>query len=1151
MPLNLGAGRIFIIFATLFIVFSSCNSFEEPRVLVFSKTAGFYHASIPDGIQAIQQMGEERGFAVDTTTNAGFFTEENLQQYAAVVFLNTTGDVLNHYEETEFERFIQAGGGFVGIHSAADTEYHWGWYGRLVGGYFSDHPGINDPHPNVQQGILEVADPNHPMTEFLPERWDRTDEWYSYRDMYDEINVLLTIDEESYEGGISMGYHPIAWYHEYDGGRAFYTGLGHTPESYEEDLFLDHLYKGIEYAIGDNRLDYSNARTQSAPEENRFTKTMLSEGEFFEPTEMAILPNKDILIAQRRGEILLYKNDSGSLVQAGMLDVYHETDVERVNAEEGVVGMTADPDFQENNFVYIFYSPADTSVNRLSRFTLINDRLEMESETTVLEFYSQRDICCHTGGSLTFDSDGHLFLSTGDNSTPFNQPNQPHQLDGYAPLDERPGFEQYDARRTSGNTNDLRGKILRIIVNEDGSYDIPEGNLYPVGTEKTRPEIYVQGTRNPYRISVDPKTGDLYWGDVGPDARADSIGVRGSLGYDEINVARGAGHFGWPFFVGDNFPYNEYDYATGTPGEVFDPQNPVNNSPHNTGLRELPPAKPALIWYPYTASEEFPLVETGGRNSMAGPVYYSDLYPGGSGLPEYYDGKLFIYDWIRDWIRVVTLHPDGEYSKMEPFMDQTQFNAIMDMELGPDGNLYILEYGKGWFSRNPDSGLSRIDFNPGNRAPVVHSIHADRTSGLLPFEVIFSVEAEDLEGDPMSYTWEISSGEVIETDEPELHHTFEQIGDYTASVTVQDSEGLSAESESISVYAGNTAPEVHIDIHGNRSFYFPGKNVQYSIRVHDEGPDGISTTIDPGNLFVSADYIEMSEDMDETSGTEGHLVFTEVMSGKNLVSTLGCRACHHQVNPSVGPSYQEIADRYKDENDSASFIADRIISGSSGIWGDVAMPAHSDMAEEDAYRIVAWIESLSEEEDLPESLPAEGSLDPTLGEDTLDNGLLLITATYSDGGTERVKPLSGNASVNLRNSRMGVSSARNLDNYNNMEFGGTQLLLVPNGPGSFSLNGIHLESINEIELISGSQEAVEYGYHFEIRLGSPEGEIIGEGTARPDTRSPEGFFADNVGISIQEISDDNYHDIYFVSRPADERESGTIILTGVEFKAGN
>ncbi len=235
----------------------------------------------------------------------------------------------------------------------------------------------------------------------------------------------------------------------------------------------------------------------TAPDERHFSKTMLVTGELFEPIDMTILPNMDILIVQRRGEILRYDHESGELSQAGFLDVFFEADDPDVNAEEGVVGIEKDPDFENNGYVYIFYSPIDTAVNRLSRFVYENDELNMDSETVVLELYSQRNICCHTGGDIAFDSDGLLYLSTGDNSTPFNQPEGEFKLNGYAPLDARPGFEQYDARRSSGNANDLRGKILRIRVHADGSYTIPEGNLYPEGMEGTRSEIYVQGTRKP------------------------------------------------------------------------------------------------------------------------------------------------------------------------------------------------------------------------------------------------------------------------------------------------------------------------------------------------------------------------------------------------------------------------------------------------------------------------------------------------------------------------------------------------------------------------------------------------------------------------------------------------------------------------------
>ncbi|HEY2720348.1 MAG TPA: ThuA domain-containing protein [Chitinophagaceae bacterium] len=688
----------------ILVLFACRQNQSKPRVLVFSKTTGFRHSSIPNGKAAIQKLGLENNFDVDTTEDASYFTEENLKKYAAIIFLSTTGDVLNNQQEISMERFIQSGGGFVGVHSATDTEYDWIWYANLVGAQFLGHP-------KIQPANIIVVDRSNIATKHLPETWSRTDEWYNFKRFNKDVKVLLKIDESSYQGGTMGNDHPMSWYHDYDGGRAFYTELGHVEESYTDSLYLKHLLGGIQYTIGNNHLDYSKAKSQYPPEEKKFTKTVLSQGEFFEPTEMTILPDFDVLIVQRRGEILLYKNDSKKIKTAGFLNVYwHTLKDTNVNAEEGLLGVCKDPNFQKNHWVYMFYSPVDTSVNRLSRFELKNDTIDMKSEKIVLQFYSQREICCHTGGSIAFGSDGLLYLSTGDNSTPFDEPNQKFVSHGFAPLDDRPGHEKYDSRRTASNSNDLRGKIIRIRVKGDGTYEIPEGNLFPREEPKTKPEIYVMGNRNPYRISVDPKNSFLYWGEVGPDSNADSLATRGPRGYDEINQARKAGYFGWPLFVGNNYPYHEYDYANGKSGNPFDPAKPINNSKNNTGITQLPAAQPAFIWYPYGASPDFPEVSTGGRTAMAGPAFYSDLYSSDTRLPDYYDKKVFIYDWMRDWIMAVTLQPNGDFYKMEPFMPSTKFAAPIDMELGPDGKLYILEYGNGWFHKNKDAGLSRVDF---------------------------------------------------------------------------------------------------------------------------------------------------------------------------------------------------------------------------------------------------------------------------------------------------------------------------------------------------------------------------------------------------------------------------------------------------------
>jgi type 1 glutamine amidotransferase len=223
----------------------------EPRdllaafdVLVFSKTASFRHSSIDEGVAAIAALGAANDFTVTATENAAAFNAANLASFEAVVFLCTTGDILNATQQTAFEQYIQAGGGWVGVHSAADTEFGWAWYGELVGAYFQNHPAI-------QQATIVVEDHVHPSTAHLPDTWVRTDEWYNYQtNPRASVHVLATLDESTYSGGADGADHPIAWYHDYSGGRAWYTGLGHTEATYAEPLFRQHLLGGILYAAG-------------------------------------------------------------------------------------------------------------------------------------------------------------------------------------------------------------------------------------------------------------------------------------------------------------------------------------------------------------------------------------------------------------------------------------------------------------------------------------------------------------------------------------------------------------------------------------------------------------------------------------------------------------------------------------------------------------------------------------------------------------------------------------------------------------------------------------------------------------------------------------------------------------------------------------
>ncbi len=1109
------------------ILLTSCNHKRQgkPLILVFSKTAGYKHASIPNGIEAIKKLGIENDFDVDTTTISTSFSGDSLKKYSAIIFLNTTGDVLDYKQEAVFERYIQSGGGFVGVHAATDTEYDWNWYGRLVGAYFKSHPATQDAK-------FIIKDKTFGATDFFTDTlWQRKDELYNFKKVNPNVHVLITIDETSYQGGVNGKFHPMSWYHEYDGGRSFYTELGHTEESYTEEKYLNHLLGGIKYAIGENlELDYTKAKSQLPPDEDRFSKTQLSQGEFLEPTEMAVLPNLDVLVVQRRGEIMLYKNDSKKVSQVGFLNVYFKTSVGGVNVEEGLLGLQKDPDFGKNNWVYVYYSPADSSVNRLSRFTFKNDIFDNASEKVILEVKSQREICCHTGGSIAFGPDRTLYLSTGDNSTPFDEGGSKFVNHGYAPLNDLPGHQQYDARRSSGNTNDLRGKILRIRINDDATYEIPEGNLFEKGTEKTRPEIYTMGHRNPYRISVDPKKGYLYWGDVGPDASADSLFTRGPRGYDEMNQAREAGNFGWPLFVGDNLAYHQYDYETGKSGPLFDPEKPINNSRNNTGLNDLPKAQPAMIWYPYSKSQDFPQVGAGGRTAMAGPVYYSDMVPGANGLPDYYNGKVIFYEWIRGWMKAVSLFENGDFNKMEPFAPLVKVNSLIDMELGPDGKIYLLEYGSGWFTKNPDSGLARIDYNGGNRPPVMAAFKVDKTSGILPFKIRATVTANDREKDAITYLWDFGDNTVKETTVPEIEHTYNLAGEFRISVEARDSKNASSKSVPVVVYAGNERPKVTIALSGNKSFYIPGVPLPYTVSVTDENG---AEKIDPSHIFVSIDYLE---GFDKAAVVNGHQEETALkINGKTIMLSSDCKTCHKESEKSIGPSFLQVSQKYKNDKKAPGYLLTKIMEGGNGVWGEVTMPKHPNLLTGDVQQIVSWILSLAESAAIKKSLPASGIIKPESSPN--QKNTLVITASYTDKGGDNIKALTGTTTVTLPHNTVSFSGKIKLEGFTKITYNGTVVLLSPPVRGWFALGDIDLTEVNSVHVAMGWKGEMKMGYSLQAHLDAPDGKLIGKGIFPVPKKGQQSGM---LSMKFEPVTDGRFHEIYFTYEYPDSNQKNDL-----------
>jgi cytochrome c len=1062
----------FIIF--ILVSLASCTQREE-RILVFSKMVEFKHESTDTGIAVLQQLGKDNEIQVDTTKDASFFTEDILKQYSAVVFINTTGDVLNYEQQSDFERYIQAGGGFVGIHSATDTEYDWPWYNRLVGAYFMNHP-------RIQEATLNILDKKHPSTNFMEDTWTVTDEWYNFRNINPDLNVLIEIDEKSYEGGKNGEHHPISWNHEFDGGRAFYTTMGHTREIFQNSTYQHHLLGGIKYAIGKNKLNYQASTSPRVPEETRFVKEVL-DFNLDEPMELEELPNRGILFVERRGLLKLFSFVENTTKTLAQLNV-------RYGDEDGLLGLAVDPQYHQNHWIYLFYTTPEEQMvkgqpmgkQRVSRFELVGDSFDLASEKVLLEIPTIRK-CCHSGGGLEFGSDGNLYIGVGDNTNPF-------ESSGYAPIDEGQGRRLWDAQRSASNTNDLRGKILRVRPQADGTYSIPEGNLFPEGQENTRPEIYAMGCRNPFRFSIDSQTGHLYWGDIGPDAGTNDS-VRGPKGMGEFNQARQAGYWGWPYTRGNNQVYHDYNFVTKTSGEKFDPKNIFNNSPNNTGLKKLPEVQSSLIWYSYDLAEEFRWLGKGGVNPMAGPVFHSsDFSKNKNGFPDYFDNKLFVYEWMRDWVYVVTLDENKNYVKAESFMPSTEFSHPMDMIFGEDGNMYILEYGQNWNVSNLDARLNRISYITGNRPPLAQ-IAVDKEVGAAPLTVQFSsTGSKDYDQDQLSYEWSFNSSKVHST-EAYPTFVFEKPGAYDVELKVTDEAGASATTNK-KILVGNSPPQLTIELDTEDRIYTKGKKVKYQVVVAD-AEDGSTEqqSIDPSAVKVTLSYLAEGEDM--IIATLGHQQ-NAIPEGQLLINNSDCKACHG-INEKVnGPSYVDIAKKYSKEDQNN--LVSSIIKGSVGIWGKTMMSAHPQLSVEEVTTMVKYILLLDPDQKANETtLPLAGTLEfkEHLAENSF--GKYILMASYSDQGHPEVEKssLSAREQIIFKAPKLQAEDAnQRSEGLSIWDKGDNKLVGSITNNTFLKFKNIAFKNLNRILLTADYNSGYEYRGNVEIREGDLTGKKIGQ-----------------------------------------------------------
>ncbi|MGW4294337.1 ThuA domain-containing protein [Micromonospora chersina] len=842
------------------------------KVLVFTRSATGNNAATAAGVQAVQKLGQERRFTVEVTNDPRKFDQAHLKQFRAVVFLNTAGDVLDDAQQAAFEAYYRDGGGFVGVHSAIEAEPDWSFLTNVLGTRATGAPTA------ASRATVTVADRVHPASETLPQRWSTTDRWYNFAaNVRGVSHVLATVDEKTYTGG-SMGFdHPVTWCKDYQGGRSFYTGLGATPESYDSADLRAHLGGAIQWAAGVT--DGDCGATVLA---NYQMTVVGAQPNVNEPIGFDVLPDGRVLQTDRRGGVRLHNPETNQTTVLAQIPVY-------TNSEDGMYGPAVDRDFATNRWVYLYYAPPlDTPTGsapttstdpsawdvwkgyfQLSRFKFVdgeNPSLDLSTEQKILQVPVDRGACCHVAGDIAFDSKNNLWLVTGDDT-----PAGGGGSGGFSPHNDSvsaTGVYQapfVDARRSAANTNDLRGKILRITVGADGSYTVPAGNLFPAGTDRTRPEIYAMGFRNPFRITLD-KNDVAYITDYSPDSSVAQVG-RGPAGTGRMMVVDKPANYGWPMCVQPNLPYIEMNWTTTpiSPVAPFDCAAPKNTSRHNTGLTDLPRVEKSELWYSFQAPTPCPESYLSTPTQTC-PVLFPELGTGGVGphgaakydfdpelrsetkFPEYYDGAIFFGEFTRDTLKEIRLDDQGDILKINNVLNCGQAPTTpakpflcdnpMDMRWGADGNFYLLTYGDGFFNVNPDAAMLKFSYVKGLRAPTA-VLNATPTNGRAPLTVAFSSDgSKDPDpADSISFAWDFDGNGTTDSIDPNPSFTYTTNGVYTARLTVTDSSGKTA-SANTTITVGNTAPTVTVTTPLEGGFFSWGDDIPWTVTVTDpeDGP---------------------------------------------------------------------------------------------------------------------------------------------------------------------------------------------------------------------------------------------------------------------------------------------------------------------------
>jgi cytochrome c551/c552 len=391
------------------------------------------------------------------------------------------------------------------------------------------------------------------------------------------------------------------------------------------------------------------------------------------------------------------------------------------------------------------------------------------------------------------------------------------------------------------------------------------------------------------------------------------------------------------------------------------------------------------------------------------------------------------------------------------------------------------------------------------------------------------VEARDPEQEPLNYTWNFGNGEKLETKDPEVSYTYKTPGDYQIYAEVKDPEGASIKSEELHVYAGNQQPIVSIDIVGNQSFYFPGKEVEYKVSVSDEDT---AYARPPNGLYISADYLE---GFDKAAAPLGHQQAMAAATGEGLMMSYDCKTCHKVAGKSIGPAFTLVGAKYPDNPQSSDYLINKIRKGGGGVWGETTMAGHPNISQSDVTTIVHWVLSLGKKVAVKPSLSSSGSLKPSLGKTENDKAALVISASFTDKGGPGIKPLTGTNSVALKSANLNFNRVKRMKDFDTDDEKGIHYMTTTKTEGWFSIDHIDLSGIIGADLLVGYEKSPLYGYVFELRLDGRSGTLLGSADLLPDPKNnkPNNFVTLKYKFSLA-VS--GYHDLYVIAIPKDEKE---------------